>query len=455
MLLAWILLAQDPVVIEKWHPDKALYRSAAEKCREAESLLRSSAAGAEKTLTAILGDAKIEEKFREKRLRIKITETEAATYDFYPYKFRGLARVRLAEDAAARDRKDLLRSAEQDFEKSVQLGHADSRPLLEDVRRRIRELPSGEKPDPLPRFLETLREHLQRRKYLTAKRHVEKDGAFLPTEERSTHLARIEMECREFLAAEWNRFLGAVAALRALDEITEGWLRTLTVPESEELVVPAPQLPWMRSLRTALARPELPALYEIAISGLAFGKPAFSAVETIAFWIARSGIESRIRSARAARRTPREALFEECRTTLQGWTDFGARAREAANPGLRAALEKLLQGFPIDAPIAPIVAAIERSVYDENPKAALAKVESDLQERIRDWDRYTFESRRDLARYRIVAASLRGFMDNLTPRQIADGLSEFRDRLKEVEDGGRPFDAYGPRVAEVFRLLLL
>ncbi len=128
LLLAAALATQEEV-IRRTDPARAQYQEAVELCRSAEELIEKDPETAVARLTELLDRFGTLPRI-ECRLRIKVfADDPGAAYAFFPYQFRGRARLATAKGAA-----DRIEAAVRDFERSVERGAAASKPLLQSAR---------------------------------------------------------------------------------------------------------------------------------------------------------------------------------------------------------------------------------------------------------------------------------------------------------------------------------
>src|SRR6185295_18122053 len=110
-------------------PARAQYREAVDLCRAAEDLIDRDPEAAATRLTDLLDRFGALPKI-ECRLRIKVfADDPGSAFAFFPYQFRGRARLASAKGAA-----DRLEGAVRDFEQSFHRGVAASEPLLQAAR---------------------------------------------------------------------------------------------------------------------------------------------------------------------------------------------------------------------------------------------------------------------------------------------------------------------------------
>ena len=134
-LLAAALAAQEDV-IQRTDPARSQYQEAVELCRAAEELLDKDPEAAAAKFTELL-DKHGQLPRIERRLRIKVfADDPGSPVAFFPYQFRGRARLAAADGAkgGARERADRVEAAVRDFERSVERGAVSSKPLLQSAR---------------------------------------------------------------------------------------------------------------------------------------------------------------------------------------------------------------------------------------------------------------------------------------------------------------------------------
>ncbi len=451
---------------------KATYQDFVKKCDDAARIAESNPADAVKALDECITTTKIDK--RECRLKFEIQSgTYGAAVDFFPHHWRGRARVKLAESAGKDEKIKLLESAIEDLQKSVDAGVKASEAHLETAQKLLEEAKrGGAAVDPLPAFERGLDDLLGAAKFVDAKKYVETKGDFLSAEKRAEYAKRIEDKCREQLKWSTDQFLDHVQALSTPNDVMRlspaGFDRDFRLPAADTLVVTTPAFAWCVKARDAFAamrakKDALEALFDAAVEAVPLDEkgenPWFAAMERLAWAVVEDELRRRTDEAQAASADQRLKLRTEVEGLSKRWTAFQERLRKAAESraDFAATIPRrdpaaYLARFPVDATgLDKIVAALETSVHAEDPAKELAKVEEEL--RKIDRGRLTLESRRRVASYRVVAASLRGFLDGKSVDQLA---SDLRDVSDELRSAGGPVDdlkRYGQKVLQVFERL--
>jgi len=129
-----VLLAQEEV-IQRADPARTQYLEAAGLCRTAEELIDQNPEGAAQKLTELL-DKYGTLPHLERRIRVQVfADDPGSPFNFFPYQFRGRARLTAAKGAkTALELADRTEAAVRDFERSVEKGAEPSRALLRTAR---------------------------------------------------------------------------------------------------------------------------------------------------------------------------------------------------------------------------------------------------------------------------------------------------------------------------------
>ncbi len=136
LLVAFCVLLAQEEVIQRTDPARTQYLEAADLCRAAEELIDQNPEAASQKLSELL-DKYGTLPHLECRIRVKVfADDPGSPYSFFPYQFRG--RARLAAAKAAKTPSELAERREaavRDFERSVEKGAQSSRSLLQSARR--------------------------------------------------------------------------------------------------------------------------------------------------------------------------------------------------------------------------------------------------------------------------------------------------------------------------------
>src|SRR4051812_10902777 len=126
-----VLLSQEEVV-QRTDPARTQYLEAADLCRAAEELMERNPEAAALKLTELL-DKYGGLPHLECRIRVKVlADDPGSPYSFFPYQFRGRARLAAAAGAKSPlERADRTEAAVRDFERSVAKGAQSSREMLQ------------------------------------------------------------------------------------------------------------------------------------------------------------------------------------------------------------------------------------------------------------------------------------------------------------------------------------
>jgi hypothetical protein len=142
MMLAALLLAlaQEDVTILFGDADRSTYEKHLAACERARQAIETDPARAVEDLTQVLAmEADLKVKTRpvafERRVRTQPRATEyGSLMDFYPFQFRGRARINLARNAPPAKARQLLGEAVSDLEASVERQNRTSEPYLKTAR---------------------------------------------------------------------------------------------------------------------------------------------------------------------------------------------------------------------------------------------------------------------------------------------------------------------------------
>jgi hypothetical protein len=157
MYLAAMLLALlQQRIIERGDPQKDLYNKSVKACEQARILIESDPEAALQKLNEIHERLKPADKrgleHYEKLIQFEVLAGDyTKPVAFYPFQYRGLARLKLASLAKeVEDRRRLLTEAAADFQKSVDRGVKASEEHLEHSREELAKLPPPPPPAPTP-----------------------------------------------------------------------------------------------------------------------------------------------------------------------------------------------------------------------------------------------------------------------------------------------------------------
>jgi len=131
----FVLLAQEEV-IQRTDPARIQYLEAADLCRAAEELIDQNPEAAARKLSELL-DKYGTLPHLECRIRVKVlADDPGSPFSFFPYQFRGRARLAAAKGAKTpAELAERTEAAVQDFERSVGKGAQSSLGLLQSSRR--------------------------------------------------------------------------------------------------------------------------------------------------------------------------------------------------------------------------------------------------------------------------------------------------------------------------------
>ncbi len=449
-------------------------------CERAAGMLESDPQGALEILDRILDDVKIESANRECRLRWEVSPgTYGKYYDFFPYQFRGLARMKLGVKAKATDpdrARTLLQGAAADFQISVNRGlRASSQGYLAEVRK---ELASLTDPGAALRIFQTdWRKIVDAGRFVEAKKLLESErGRELADAERKSLADDTDVKCRIAVAAAVQRFLDnlrLVTAPRQLEMVPPAtFARDFSLPD-RALLVDAGVLPeylWCLDVVPALKlvldkKDALEPLLLQAVRAAALAAKAdfegFWSLERLGYEVVRGRVSDRADQSLNAPAERRRTLRAEAEALRDRWKRFDAEVRKAGAAS-QAFLDRLpardftaiLDRIPVDVAVGDeALASILKSAAAADPDAALVEVQKRLEKIRSGSENLSVESRRDLLRYLIVAAALRALLAGELPDQVVADLKPLGTEFKSL--GGAADEArFGPKVQKVFQLLV-
>ncbi|MBI2900782.1 MAG: hypothetical protein HYY17_11410 [Planctomycetes bacterium] len=475
LALLALLLVQDERSVPKSHKDH--YYGRAEECKKAEALISGNAPSAIATLTIILEDPKVV--YRECRLRIELRERSFTEwYDFFPYQFRGRARMTLADAAARGDARERQRAAElygeaiRDLEASVSRGLKSSKTYLETARAKLRDVTSGGE-DPEVAFRRSWEDLVKAGRYSDAREHVRSKGAFLSEEKRREYVQSTERACRDSLVQASLGFaarLEKIASPRDLaSRSTADLLREFDLPDPSRQIVEVPEVEWCRSARDALIRTReggetFRSWLDLAFQALRFSaaekNPWFPCAERLAFELLRDAVARKAEQAKKAEPRKAKELRSEAEALVVLWREFESKIADAAkaDPALarlapRRETGGLLAGFFADeTSVETLLLGLARSAESEDPLRAIADIETRLAELWGMAEVLAPDARRKLLTGRIAAGALRLFLAGATIEEVVREFGALGTLLRQA-GGAAGEQAFGARVGRVLERL--
>ena len=480
MFLVLGMVPQEKVTISR--AGKAPYAKQVPKCMEAAGKINSNPREAIELLDAVLEDGKVKE--RECRIRWSLLPgTYSKWYDFFPYRYRAQAKMKLAESADAEKALTYLRGAEMDLAESARRGLASSNNLLSSVRDRIKTREASLSPDepdvpedPEPKFRKDWTRLLNRNDFIGARNHITKKGRFLSTTKKKGYLEDTDLACVDYVESSVVDFLDTVESiqnLRALEKLSRSSFdRRFELPSDDDLTVVTPSYSWSIQFRDLLwltrkggdrEKPEvLGALLGHAIKAESISKEgevqAFLSVEKFAHEIVQSGIERRVTASRDAAADSRQEAQKESKALLSQWETFSKNLRKAAK-GKSAFLSEIpdrdftewMTQFPVDAgELKDLPAKVLKSTQSETPRKALSQIEGEIRGLRERFDTLSIESRRSVVTWQIVVRSMGLFLKGDT---VEDAIRDSRSLGSELKRLGGAFEvtSYGPKMKAVFQ----
>lgn len=470
ILLLLLAFPQDKVSIPR--SGKSAYARSVPKCRDAERKIDSDPRGAIEILDSILSDGRI--KKRECRIRWETRPGDYSRwYDFFPYQFRGRARIKLAESAEPKDALKLLARARGDLEESVRRGLKTSGDHLTDVLARIRKLESATaEVDPLPDFQKEWNRMISRDDFSVARGHILKKGDFLTDAQKKKFLAETDQACLDYIGEASTEFLDQLDRVDDVETLQgisrQSFARKFALPDESQLIISTPLFKWCVSARETLERARkgrevLPTLFDRSVEAIALPKEvsvsAFLPMEKLAFDIVWTGIESRANLSRDELAARRKVLRTEVDDFATLWNGFQGRVLQAAKGKtlfLKEIPERDFSGlwarFPVDAAeLKEIPSRLYKTIESPDPGRVLGDIGQDMI-KLRDrFDTLSIESRRDVVMFEIVTIVLARFLKGETVSNIARDR-EIKSLGRELKSLGGDFKVtrYGPKVAAVF-----
>ena len=318
-----------------------------------------------------------------------------------------------------------------------------------------------QKPSPLPAFLARLRELREAKQWKDARAWVDQEGGFLPDRSRYAH--DVEEECRDWLNRTTAAFCSGIL-MEKLESPPPGFrFGTLELPDRKQLLLPHPAYDWTSDFLTALDHDRSGPLLQAAAAAVALDdageNPWFRVAEVAGHRALLREIGEQTKRARGAARAVVQECRSSARTLAEPW-DALLRGMPPAFHGRHAALldkhDEAVRGaredFPEDP---PLLQAVDFGAMLNSSDAERRLDELERQFRALDAGKLTRESQRSLLVHRVTARALTGAFRGATPEQVAGGLREFADALKDQGVTDEERSRFGPKVAAVFDRLLL
>ncbi len=455
-----LLLLQEEATIPK--AQKAAYLKAVKECERAGGEIESDPRGVIEVIDSILGNKKI--RTREVRLRIQLSGgSYSRWYDFFPYQFRGRARLVLAKMEEEGDvALDLLRHARRDIEESVNRGVNASKEYLKKIETERKRWEVSTPPaDPEPDFRREWNDLLARDRFVQAKTLVKEKGGFLPEVKRAEYISKTEEACRTMVTNRLKVFLLRLEKVRRPEDVTTmgsaTFLDTFSLPDKAHLFVPSPVLDWCIAVRETLG--VMRRRGEVLDSLLAHGVASvslvekgengwFRSMEELAFGIVSDRLGKLVVGAKNAPAPRREVLRDEGEALRRKWKEFERAAGRLSNGRDVTSWEANL---PVEAKgIEKIPDDLFSCAEVANPLEAVMEMKERLRKYRDQWDRLSIESRRLIVRYQIIAEALGHFLEGRTVVEATRGL---RTRGRELKSLGGSFDVqrFGLKVESVFQ----
>jgi hypothetical protein len=473
-LIAALLLAPQETKTAV-RQEKAEYNAAVAKCREGEAMIDSDPQAAIERFNEVIGNSRL--RHIECVLRIEQRPAEYSDpYPFFPYQYRGKARMNQVKKATPENAQKLLSSAIEDFQESVKRGNVTStelqkgaETLLAKMKADVTKPPDTSKADPVVKFREKWDPLMVQERFKAAKAAVASHGGDLTEEQRNQFLENTDKACRSVLI-NWvsgfrPRFIAAMN--EGLDQKTPDEFNELfNLPATDELILSHPAVDWARAHLQAFrdVQSQKLAPHGLATAAAASApleetgvNPWFRAVEGVVFQSFKGAINAEVEKAHDAAKADREKARAQADALLGQWKAFAGKLdakfveRHKFVQDHETQLGRLFEGFPADlADIDKI--KIEAAFTAESPDAELGKIDGALAG-LESRPNLTRESRQRIYTARITVAALRGLFNGKTEEAVAGELSSLAQKLREAGGPDGDVKRYGPRVEKVFAQL--
>lgn len=470
-MIGWIAAAallQQELKVERL--ERADYVPAIERCREAEGLIDSDPGAAAEKLDSVIGNARIEKKI-EARLRVwRQGGGYDEPYDFFPYQYRGRARLNLARKDAANAEKH-LRGAVEDLRKSVDKGVASSEPHLKAASAELEKARAGGAPSASPAraLVQQIEELASRRAFRAAREELATGGSLLPESDRKRLLEDLEARCRAYFSDKSYELVSGLARLelkslpRMPDEV---FARRFALPSPDEAITAVPPFEWTRQLVAHLQAIQSgrPASEDAFLESAASAASLETKKEN--FWVqiamllgfqaAQAKIQTALDEAQNAPAARRAELAAAVRAVAGKWAVFARSCtpsfhkRHPFVAEQHLALEASLKEFPVELEELAGV-RIDACLAADDAEGELRRLEEQLAPLTRR-ERVAIESRQKLYTSIVVVRALLHLLGGGDEEGAFRAVGEFRGPL--LSAGIAPeAQAFGPRVSKVFERL--
>jgi hypothetical protein len=467
-----LLVPQDSKTIVR--QEKNDYNQAVAKCREGETLIEADPQQAIDRFTEILSMPKI--RVVECILKIEQRPAEFSDpYGFFPYQYRGRAKMNLSKKAAPEAAQKIVASAIEDFQESAKRNVPSSGELLKGAESAMAKLraemtkpPEATSVDPVVKFRERWDPLMSQNRFKTARAAAEKEGDGLTAEIRKNFVQSTEQGCRDYLV-KWvsafrPTFISALA--QGLDQKTSDEFDLLfSLPPTDELVVMNPAVEWVRqyvpAFRDVQAQKAPPSSLAAAAAAAApleerLENPWFKAVENAVFGSFKDALADLVKKSQDAPKAERQRARAQADALLSEWKAFTSKIdpkfiqRHKFVVDHENQLSKQLDGFPTDlADLDRLGPAIDAAFLSDTPDQEFAKIEDTLSG-FEGRGNPARESRQRLYTLRVTVVALRGFYSGKAEDAVISDLSSFRQKLRDAGGPDGDVKKYGPRVEKVF-----
>ncbi|MBI2898612.1 MAG: hypothetical protein HYY17_00335 [Planctomycetes bacterium] len=442
--LLWLALIQDDVVLIP-RKDRNAYEPAVKACAEAEALIEKDP----KAAIAKLDDV-LRLKLAHVERRLKLAESDGGWTDevrFFPYQYRGRARMALAK-IRKEEAETLLAGAVEDLGKSVALKAASGGYLREAEEA----LKKARRKDARAEW----RALVEARKFKSARALLE-SGAI---GDAGKLLAETEAACRAHVLASLADF---GAGPRFSEAAKIDFSRRFLLPDPAELIGEHPILDWCRAQLDVLRRLREEGLDPVLERQMLDARKLAAAEENRWFRVtaalAHDYIESRLRSL--LDHVSRAPLAERRRLRAAGgrlhagWAetcekagrDYRENCPELRNP----LLATLAASFPVDPEELDSI-DLDGCFAADSPEAFLDGAIAKLRE-LRKTPRISEESLRKTLTLLVAATAIRELLAGRSEAEVVESLNEVGTELRKL-GGAAETRRWGPRVDRVFAALL-
>jgi serine/threonine protein kinase len=314
-----------------------------------------------------------------------------------------------------------------------------------------------EKPSPIPGFVVEFEKLTDSKRWRDAQALLEK-AVYLSSEDHDKYAQKIGEGCKAESQHLTRTF--CLELLKKLEAPVPGFkFETLgSRLQAPDQLMPDDTFQWTRDLLPKLDAGLPEALIEAARKAVAFDEagdnPWFRVAEGAAYQTLLSKLREQTQRARGGRRKFVEECREVAETLAKPWDALLAGLPKHHRSLLdkhAAAIENERKNFPGDSDDLETL-----NIGDILNQPNAAKALQDAEQKLRTLyavGNLNRESQHSLLVKLVTARALAGAIQEKSAKEIASGLQEFAQALKEVEGLGVEESPFGPKVTAVFRLL--